>query len=58
MVVFTGCYYCFKMYSDLKGMEGSDLSLSEIGFTLNLKAYFALQDTWLIFGIINYILLR
>ncbi|XP_070581822.1 choline transporter-like protein 2 isoform X2 [Ptychodera flava] len=49
LLVF-GQYYCYSMYIDLKNVPGSDASFT---FTLNLKSYLELRDTWLAFGIIQ-----
>ncbi|XP_077987168.1 choline transporter-like protein 2 isoform X2 [Glandiceps talaboti] len=49
VLLIFGQYYCYSMYVELKDVPGSDASLT---FTLNLKTYLELRDTWLAFGII------
>ncbi|XP_014678248.1 PREDICTED: choline transporter-like protein 2, partial [Priapulus caudatus] len=47
-----GCFYCYTKYTELQGVQGSNLSLTEVGFTTDVGTYLALRDTWLAFGII------
>ncbi|XP_078685907.1 choline transporter-like protein 2 isoform X1 [Branchiostoma floridae x Branchiostoma belcheri] len=46
-----GIYYCYTQYVELENVSGSDLSISEVGFTTNISTYTKLRDTWLGIGI-------
>lgn len=39
-------------YTELENVKGSNLSITEIGFTTDVQTYLALRDTWLAFGTI------
>merc|ERR1712110_266484 len=48
-LVGWGIYACYKNWQDLADYGGaaSEQSITDVGFTTDLSAYFQLQDTWL-----------
>uniref|UniRef100_A0AAV2KW16 Choline transporter-like protein n=1 Tax=Knipowitschia caucasica TaxID=637954 RepID=A0AAV2KW16_KNICA len=44
-----GIWHCYWEYSTLTTKQGSDLTLSELGFQQDFSVYLDLSETWLIF---------
>ncbi|KAM4643763.1 choline transporter-like protein 2 isoform 1-T1 [Amazona ochrocephala] len=56
LVLGYGIFHCYLEYAKLKGEEGSDISLADLGFQTDLRVYLHLRQTWLAFMIILSIL--
>ncbi|KFQ11331.1 Choline transporter-like 2, partial [Leptosomus discolor] len=52
LVLGYGIFHCYMEYAKLKGEEGSDVSLKDLGFQTDLRVYLHLRQTWLAFMII------
>ncbi|XP_067877448.1 choline transporter-like protein 2 isoform X1 [Heterodontus francisci] len=51
-VLGYGIYHCFMEYTNLKGVPGSDVTITDLGFQTDLRVYLHLRQTWLAFLII------
>ncbi|XP_062892175.1 choline transporter-like protein 2 isoform X3 [Mobula hypostoma] len=47
-----GIYHCYMEYTSLKGIQGSDVTIKDLGFQTDLRVYLHLRQTWLAFMII------
>ncbi|XP_026516384.1 choline transporter-like protein 2 [Terrapene carolina triunguis] len=52
LVLGYGIVHCYMEYARLKGEDGSDVSLKDLGFQTDLRVYLHLKQTWLAFMII------
>ncbi|XP_034648641.1 choline transporter-like protein 2 isoform X1 [Trachemys scripta elegans] len=52
LVLGYGIIHCYMEYARLKGEDGSDVSLKDLGFQTDLRVYLHLKQTWLAFMII------
>ncbi|XP_078387377.1 choline transporter-like protein 2 isoform X2 [Cetorhinus maximus] len=55
-VLGYGIYHCYTEYAQLKGVSGSEVTISDLGFQTDLRVYLHLRQTWLAFLIILAIL--
>ncbi|XP_078285761.1 choline transporter-like protein 2 isoform X2 [Rhinoraja longicauda] len=46
-----GIYHCYSEYASLKGIQGSDVNIKDVGFQTDLRVYLHLRQTWLAFMI-------
>ncbi|XP_072275592.1 choline transporter-like protein 5 isoform X5 [Pyxicephalus adspersus] len=51
-VVGYGIWHCYWEYDSLRGVPGSDLTISDIGLQTDFRVYLQLRETWLAFMII------
>lgn len=56
LVLGYGIFHCYMEYSRLRGEAGSDISLVDLGFQMDLRVYLHLRQTWMAFMIILSIL--
>ncbi|XP_052044885.1 choline transporter-like protein 2 isoform X2 [Apodemus sylvaticus] len=56
LVLGYGIFHCYMEYSRLRGEAGSDVSLVDLGFQMDLRVYLHLRQTWMAFMIILSIL--
>ncbi|XP_032868048.1 choline transporter-like protein 2 isoform X3 [Amblyraja radiata] len=46
-----GIFHCYMEYASLKGVQGSDINIKDLGFQTDLRVYLHLRQTWLAFMI-------
>ncbi|XP_041032960.1 choline transporter-like protein 2 isoform X2 [Carcharodon carcharias] len=51
-VLGYGIYHCYMEYAKLKGVSGSEVTITDLGFQTDLRVYLHLRQTWLAFLII------
>uniref|UniRef100_UPI00398F33F2 choline transporter-like protein 2 isoform X2 n=1 Tax=Pristiophorus japonicus TaxID=55135 RepID=UPI00398F33F2 len=47
-----GIFHCYMEYRALKGIVGSDVTITDLGFQTDIRVYLHLRQTWLAFMII------
>ncbi|XP_069783616.1 choline transporter-like protein 2 isoform X2 [Narcine bancroftii] len=47
-----GIFHCYMEYASLKGIQGSDVTIKDLGVQTDLRVYLHLRQTWLAFMII------
>ncbi|KAM5270629.1 choline transporter-like protein 5 isoform 8-T9 [Hipposideros larvatus] len=55
-VIGYGIWHCYKEYNNLRGRQNSHLTIYDIGIQTDIRMYFQLRQTWLVFMIILCIL--
>ncbi|RXN33546.1 choline transporter 2 isoform X1 [Labeo rohita] len=52
LVIGYGIFHCYMQYASLKGQDGSDVTIKDLGLQTDFSVYLQIQQTWLAFMII------